>query len=103
MVEADGPKEEEMRQHFESDFVAPQTIQSQLAVDDDEPIAAMKEHILKLPLPAHLNHLMALFEQFEMNIRMLKQRQDTWTISLDTLSAQIEKSMHKSFKESHFR
>lgn len=91
-----------MRQLFESDFVAPQVSQSHTVID--EPIVSVvTENILNLPLPAHLNHLMMLFEQFEMNMRLLKQRHDTWTISLDTLSAQIEKSIYKNFNESHFR
>ena len=46
---------------------------------------------------------MRLFEQLEMNMRLLKQRHDTWTVNFETLSAQIESTFHRDFKESHFR
>jgi hypothetical protein len=62
----------------------------------------VKDHILNLPLPNHLNHLMRLFEQFELNLRLHKQRHDIWTCSIDALKAQIESTIHKDFKESHF-
>ena len=46
---------------------------------------------------------MKLFEQFEMNFRLMRQRHDVWTISLDAISAMIERSYARSFNESHFQ
>lgn len=49
--------------------------------EEDEQVESKK--ILNLPLPQHLNHLMRLFEQFEINFRLLRARHDEWTISFD--------------------
>jgi len=40
--------------------------------EEEQPISEIKDQILNLPLPNHLNHLMRLFEQFEMNLRLHK-------------------------------
>jgi len=57
------------------------------AEEEEQPISEIKDQILNLPLPNHLNHLMRLFEQFEMNLRLHKQRHDIWTCSFDNLKA----------------
>lgn len=41
------------------------------------------QKVLHLPLPAHFNHLMKLFEQFEMSFSLLRHRHDEWTITFD--------------------
>ena len=75
--------------------------------DKDEPASQgkeeMHEKILDLKLPEHMNHLMKLFEQFEMNFRLFRNRHDEWTTSLEAISAMIEGSYNRNFKESHFR
>ena len=65
--------------------------------------ASPKKCNLNLPLPAHLNHMMKLFEQFDVNFRLSRQRHESWSITLETLSAMIESSYNRNFKESHFR
>lgn len=43
--------------------------------DSEDDIQMMKDaekKILNLPLPNHLNHLMKLFEQFELNLRLYR-------------------------------
>ena len=74
--------------------------------DSEDDIQMMKDaekKILNLPLPNHLNHLMKLFEQFELNLRLYRQRHDIWTTSLEVLTAQIEASFKRTFKEKYFR
>lgn len=63
----------------------------------------MCDKIVNLPLPSSLNHLMKLFEQFELNYRLLRGRHEMWTTSLEQLSTMIESSYNRSFNESHFR
>ena len=63
---------------------------------------AMTDKILKLPLPHHLNHLMKLFEQFETNFRLHRNRHEQWTASFEILKHMIETSYARTFKESHF-
>ena len=47
--------------------------------------------------------MMKLFEQFELNFRLLRGRHEMWTTSLEQLTTMIEGSYNRSFKESHFR
>ena len=62
----------------------------------------MDENVLKLPLPAHLNHLMKLFEQFETNFKLHRSRHDMWTASLEIMTQMIESSYGRSFREAYF-
>jgi len=47
-------------------------LESEGPKEEDKPMTDMQDHILNLPLPHHLNHLMKLFEQFELNLRLHK-------------------------------
>ena len=58
---------------------------------------------MNLKLPEHFNHLLKLFQQFETNLRLHRNRHDVWTASLETMSAMIEESYKRNFKESHFQ
>ena len=71
--------------------------------DDVQLMKDAEKKILNLPLPAHLNHLMKLFEQFELNLRLYRSRHEIWTTSLEALTAQIEASFKRTFKEKYFR
>jgi len=91
-------------------FVVPQVAEKveQIVEENNGDVQMMdvnggEDKILHLPLPAHFNHLMKLFEQFEINFRLLRQRHDLWTTSLENMTTLIEGSFNRSFKESHFR
>lgn len=58
----------------------------------EQDLRAMSNKILNLKLPEHMNHLMRLFEQFEMNFRLFRNRHDEWTTSLEAISTMIEGS-----------
>ena len=71
--------------------------------EDNKRVFDLPRRVLLLPLPSHLEHLMQLFAQFDTNLRLHRQRHDTWTCSLDTLSEMIDKSFKRSFEEKHFQ
>jgi len=69
----------------------------------DVEMREVESKIIDLPLPNHLNHLMKLFEQFEANFRLHRNRHDAWTASMDLMISMIESSLNRTFNEGHLR
>ena len=59
--------------------------------------------MINLPLPEHLNHLMRLFEQFEVNFQIYRTRHDVWTTSMERMEHMIKGSLGRNFNENYFR
>ena len=70
-------------------YAKPEPESKQLTTTKEVDTREVSGKILKLPLPNHLNHLMKLFEQFEFNLRIYRQRHEIWTATLEQLSQMI--------------